>query len=67
MPGPYTGYSTQRTTQQNYAQPRHQPSDRDQRAQQHLRAKASKAQIHSITHITLGKSALLTVQWTFDP
>ena len=52
MTGLYKGYSTQITTQQNYTQPRHQPSDRDQRAQQHLKVKASKAQICSITDIT---------------
>ena len=57
MPGPYKGYSTQRT-QQNYAKPRHQLSDRDQRAQQHLKDKISKAQICDIAHITLGRAAL---------
>ena len=58
MPDPYEGYSTQRTTQQNYAKPRHQPSDRDQKAQQCLKDRVSKTQIHNITYITLGKTAL---------
>ena len=58
MPRPYKGYSTQRTTQQKYAQPRHQPSDRDWKAQQCFKAKASRAQIHSIAYITLGKTVL---------
>ena len=48
MPGPYKGYSTQRTTKQNYAKPRHQPSDGDQKAQQCLKDKVSKAQIRDI-------------------
>ena len=67
MPGPYRGYLTQRTTQQNHAKPRHQLSDRDQRAQQCLKAKLSKAQIHDVAYITLGSTALQTVQQTFDP
>ena len=67
MPGPYKRYSTQRTTQQNHAKPRHQPSERDQRAQQHLKDKVSKAQIHDIAYITLGSTALQKVQQTFDP
>ena len=67
MLSPYKGYSTQRTTQKNYAKLRHQPSDRDQKAQQHLKDKISKAQIHNITYITLGKSALQTIQQMFDP
>ena len=67
MSGPYKGYSTQRTTQQNQAKFRHQPSDRDQKAQQQLRDKVSKAQIYSIAHITLEKAALRTVHQTFDP
>ena len=45
MPTPYKGYSFQRTIQQKYTQPRHQPSDRDQEAQQCLKAKAARAQI----------------------
>ena len=32
MPGPHKGLSTQHTTQQRHAKPRHQPSDRDQQA-----------------------------------
>ena len=51
MPRPYKGYSFQRTIQQNYAQPRHQPSDRDQETQQCLKAKAARAQntLHNST------------------
>ena len=67
MPGPYKGYLTQRTTQQKYTQPRHQPSDRDQKALQCLKAKASRAQICSTARITLAKSVLQTIQRTFDP
>ena len=52
MPRPYKGTSFQRTIQQKYAQPRHQLSDRDQEAQSHLKAKATKLQYtsHSDTH-----------------
>ena len=67
MPGPYRGYLTQRTTQQNHVKPRHQLSDRDQRAQQCLKDKVSKAQICDIAYITLGSTALQMVQQTFDP
>ena len=67
MPGPYKGYSTQRTTQQNYSKLRYLPSDRDQKAQQCLNDKVSKAQIHGITYITLGTTALRTVLQIFDP
>ena len=51
MPRPYKGTSFQRTIQQKYAQPRHQPSDRDQEAQQHLKVKSTKSQhtLHSDT------------------
>ena len=36
MPGPHKGLSTQCTTQQQHAKPRHQPSDRDQQARDRL-------------------------------
>ena len=39
MPGPHKGLSTQCTTQQQHAKPRHQPSDRDQQARDRLRNK----------------------------
>ena len=67
MPGPYRGYSTQQTTQEKHAKPRHQPSDKDQRAQQWLKDKVFKAQICDVVHITLGPAALHTVYQTFDP
>ena len=41
MPGPYKGFLTQRTTKQEHAKLRHQPSDRDQSARDRLRNKAS--------------------------
>ena len=44
MPQPYKGYSFQRTKQQKYAQPRHQPSDRDQETQQRLKVKLNAVQ-----------------------
>ena len=49
MPGLYKGVSSQRTTQQQHAKPRHQPSDRDQQARDRLRNKISesKAKIKS--------------------
>ena len=69
MPGPYKGFSTQCTTQQQYTKPRHQPSDRHQRARDRLRNKvsASQAKIKSPAHIALGAAALQTVYQTFDP
>ena len=69
MPGPYKGFSTQCTTQQQYAKPRHQPSDRDQRARDRLRNKVSafQAKIKSPAYIALGAAALQTVYQTFDP
>ena len=69
MPGPYKGFSTQRTTQQQFAKPRHQPSDRDQRARDRLRNKVSafQAKIKIPAYITLGAAALQTVYQTFDP
>ena len=69
MPGPYKGFSTQRTMQQQHAKPRHQPSDRDQRARDRLRNKVSafQAKIKSPAYIALGAAALQTVYQTFDP
>ena len=69
MLGPYKGFSTQHTTQQEYAKPRHQPSDRDQRARDRLRNKASASQpkIKSPAYFALGASALHTIYQTFDP
>ena len=69
MPGPYKGFSTQRTTQQQHAKPRHQPSDRDQRARDRVRNKVSafQAKIKSPAYIALGATTLQTVYQTFDP
>ena len=69
MPGPYKGFLTQCTTQQQHAKPRHQPSDRDQRARDRLRNKVSafQAKIKSPAYIALGATALQTVYQTFDP
>ena len=69
MPGPYKGFLTQCTTQQEHAKPRHQPSDRDQRARNRLRNKASafQAKIKSPAYIALDAAALQTVYQTFDP
>ena len=69
MPGPYKGFLTQRTTQQQHAKPRHQPSDRDQRARDRLRNKVSafQAKIKSPAFIALGAAALQTVYQTFNP
>ena len=69
MPGPYKGFLTQHTTQQQHAKPRHQPSDRDQRARDRLRNKVSafQAKIKSPAYIALGATALQTVNQTFDP
>ena len=69
MPGPYKWFSTQCTTQQQYAKPRHQPSDRDQRARDRLRNKVStfQAKIKSPAYMVLGATALQTVYQTFDP
>ena len=50
-----------------HAKPRHQPSDRDQRAQQRLKDKAFKAKIWDTAYIALGPAALHTVHQTFDP
>ena len=67
MPGPYKGFSTQHTTKQEHAKPRHQPSDRDQRARDRLRNKAFQAKIKNSVHIALGPAVLHTVYQTFDP
>ena len=69
MPGPHKGVSTQCTTQQQFAKPRHQPSDRDQQARDRLRKKISKskAKIKSRTYLQLGEKALQTVHQTFEP
>ena len=69
MPGPYKGFLTQCTTQQQHAKPRHQPSDRDQRARDRLRNKVSafQAKFKSPAYIALGATALQTVYQTFDP
>ena len=69
MSGPYKGFLTQCTTQQQYAKPRNQPSDRDQRARNRLRNKVSAFQpkIKSPAYIAFGTAALQTVYQTFDP
>ena len=64
MPGPHKGVSTQRTTQQQFAKPRHQPSERDKQARDRLR---NKAKIKSHAYIQLGEKALQTVHQTFEP
>ena len=69
MPGPQKGVSTQYTTQQHYAKPRHQPSDRDQQARDRLQNKISesKAKIKSCAYLQLGEKTLQTVHQTFEP
>ena len=69
MPGPHKGVSTQCTTQQQFAKPRHQPSERDQQARDRLRNKISKskAKIKSCAYLQLGEKALQTVHQTFEP
>ena len=69
MPGPYKGVSTQHTTQQQFANPRHQPLDRDQQARDRLRNKISKskAKIKSHAYLQLGEKALQTEHQTFEP
>ena len=69
MPGPHKGVSTQHTTQQQFAKPRHQPLDRDQQARDRLRNKISesKAKIKSRAYLQLGEKALQTVHQTFEP
>ena len=69
MPGPHKGLSTQCTTQQQHAKPRHQPSDRDQQARDRLRNKVSKskAKIKSLAYLQLGTKTLQIVHQTFYP
>ena len=69
MPGLHKGVSTKRTTQQQFAKPRHQPSERDQQATDRLRNKISKskAKIKSHAYLQLGEKALQTVHQTFEP
>ena len=64
MPGPHKAVSTQCTTQQTFAKPRHQPSERDKQARDKLR---NKAKIKSCAYIQLGEKALQTVYQTFEP
>ena len=66
MPGLHKGVST---TQQQFAKPRHQPSERDQQARDRLRNKISesKAKIKSCAYLQLGEKALQTVHQTFEP
>ena len=60
---------TQHAAKQEHTKARHQPSDRDQRARDRLRNKASafQAKIKSPAYIALGVTALQTVYKTFDP
>ena len=69
MPGAHKGLSTQHTTQQQHAKPRHQPSDRDQQARDRLRNKVSKskAKIKSRAYLQQGAKTLQIVHQTFDP
>ena len=68
MSGPYKGFLTQCTPQQQHVKPRHQPYDRDQRARDRLRNKVSAfpAKIESPVYIALGATALQTVYQNFD-
>ena len=69
MPGPHKGVSTQHTTQQQHAKPRHQPSNRDQQARDRLRNKISesKAKIKSRSYLQLGEKTLQMVHQTLGP
>ena len=69
MPGPHKGVSTQCTTQQQHAKPRHQPSNRDQQARDRLinKISKSKAKIKSCVYLQLGEKTLQTVHQTFEP
>ena len=58
MPGLHKGVSTQHTTQQTFAKPRHQSSERDQQVRDRLR---HKAKLKSHAYIQLGDKALQTV------
>ena len=64
MTGLHKGISTQCTTQQTFAKPRHQPSERDKQAWDRLR---NKAKIKSHAYIQLGGKALQTIHQTFEP
>ena len=64
MPGPHKGVSTQCTTQQTFAKPRHQPLERDQQVRDRLR---HKAKLKSHAYIQLGDKVLQTVHQTFEP
>ena len=63
MPGLLKGVSTQHTTEQQFAKPRHQTSDRDQQARDRLRnnISESKAKIKSCAYLQLDDKALQTV------
>ena len=69
MPGLHKGVSTQHTTQQQFAKPRHQPLNRDQQARDRSRNKISKskAKIKRHAYLQLGEKALQTVHQTFEP
>ena len=69
MPGLHKGVSTQCTTQQQFAKPRHQPLERDQQARNRLRNKISKskAKFKSHAYLQLGEKALQTEHQTFEP
>ena len=60
MPGLHKGLSTQCTTQQLFAKPRHQPSERGQQARDRLRNKISqsKAKIKSHAYLQLGDKSI---------
>ena len=64
MPGLHKGVSTQHTTQQTFAKPRHQPSERENQARDRLR---NEVKIKSHAYIQLGEKALQTVRQTFEP
>ena len=64
MPCLHKGVSSQHMTQQTFAKPRHQPSERDKQARDKLR---NKAKIKSCAYIQLGEKALQTVHQTFEP
>ena len=69
MPGPFKGFSTQHTTKPEHAQPRHQPSARDQKARERLISKVSRfqAKFRGPAYITLESTALNTIYETFNP
>ena len=64
MPSLHKSVSTQHTTQQTFAKPRHQPSERDQQGRDRLR---HKAKLKSHAYIQLEDKALQTVHQTFEP